>query len=177
MAKRTEKPATLSAALGFESHFWDAANALRGSMDDADCEHVVLGLIFLNYISDAFQEHRKKLFAEPYADPEDPDEYRAENIFCVPREAWWSERNGRFRDRPDQVLFIDACQLGLMLDRPHWELTDEAIAKGMEGRWTRSASTATCSRHVGTSVPRQPPTTASRSRKKMARLVAQLREQ
>jgi len=50
-----------------------------------------LGLIFLKYISDAFEEHRKKLLAEPYADPEDPDEYRAENIFWVRPEARWSE--------------------------------------------------------------------------------------
>jgi type I restriction enzyme M protein len=50
-----------------------------------------LELIFLKYISDAFEEHRKKLLAEPYADPEAPDEYRAENIFWVPPEARWSE--------------------------------------------------------------------------------------
>jgi type I restriction enzyme M protein len=55
---------------------------------------VVLGLIFLKYISDAFEEHREKLLAEPYADPEDPDEYRAESIFWVPPEARWSELKG-----------------------------------------------------------------------------------
>jgi type I restriction enzyme M protein len=79
------------ATLGFEAQLWAAANALRGSMDAAEYKHVVLGLIFLKYISDAFEEHRKKLLAEPYADPEDPDEYRAENIFWVPPEARWSE--------------------------------------------------------------------------------------
>jgi type I restriction enzyme M protein len=83
MAKRAQ-PTTSSATLGFESQLWAAANALRGSMDAAEYKHVVLGLIFLKYISDAFEEHRKKLLAEPYADPEDPDEYRAENIFWVP---------------------------------------------------------------------------------------------
>jgi type I restriction enzyme M protein len=91
MAKKTVQPKTSSATLGFESKLWEAANALRGSMDAAEYKHVVLGLIFLKYISDAFEEHRKKLVAEPYADPEDPDEYRAENIFWVPPEARWSE--------------------------------------------------------------------------------------
>jgi len=80
-----------SANLGFETQLWATANELRGSMDAAEYKHVVLGLIFLKYISDAFEEHRKKLLAEPYADPEDPDEYRGENIFWVPPEARWSE--------------------------------------------------------------------------------------
>ena len=80
-----------SANLGFEAQLWAAANALRGSMDAAEYKHVVLGLIFLKYISDAFEAHYKKLQVVPYADPEDPDEYRAENIFWVPPEARWSE--------------------------------------------------------------------------------------
>ncbi len=74
-----------------ESSLWAAANALRGSMDAADYKHVVLGLIFLKYISDAFDAYREKLNAEPYADPEDPDEYRAKNVFWVPSEARWEE--------------------------------------------------------------------------------------
>jgi len=79
--KRTAAIGT-SANLGFEAKLWAAANALRGSMDAAEYRHVVLGLIFLKYISDAFEEHRAKLEAERDrgADPEDPDEYRAENI-------------------------------------------------------------------------------------------------
>jgi type I restriction enzyme M protein len=59
------------------------ADALRGSMDAAEYKHVVLGLIFLKYISDAFEELHARLEAErdQGADPEDPDEYRAQNIF------------------------------------------------------------------------------------------------
>ena len=76
--KKTENN---TANLGFEAELWEAANALRGSMDAAEYKHVVLGLIFLKYISDAFEKHRKRLEQEPYADPEDPDEYRAANVF------------------------------------------------------------------------------------------------
>jgi type I restriction enzyme M protein len=67
------------------------ADALRGSMDAAEYKHAVLGLLFLKYISDAFEEHHARLEAERQqgADPEDPDEYRAQNIFWVPPEARW----------------------------------------------------------------------------------------
>jgi len=79
------------ANLGFEQKLWQAADKLRSNMDAAEYKHVVLGLIFLKYISDAFNELHKKLSAEKShgADPEDPDEYRAENVFWVPREARW----------------------------------------------------------------------------------------
>ena len=72
------------------------ADALRGSMDAAEYKHVALGLIFLKYISDAFEEMHARLEAEQDegADPEDPDEYRAENIFWVPPEARWSRSQG-----------------------------------------------------------------------------------
>ncbi len=74
------------ANVGYEAQLWQMADALRGSMDAAEYKHVVLGLIFLKYISDAFEEQHAKLMAEKAsgADPEDPDEYRAQNIFWVP---------------------------------------------------------------------------------------------
>ena len=74
---------------GHEAEYWRMADALRGSMDAAEYKHVVLGLIFLKYISDAFEEHHQQLQAEvdQGADPEDPDEYQAENIFWVPVDA------------------------------------------------------------------------------------------
>ena len=77
---------------GHEAELWRMADALRGSMDAAEYKHVVLGLIFLKYISDAFEEMHARLEDEQHegADPEDPDEYRAENIFWVPPEARWS---------------------------------------------------------------------------------------
>jgi type I restriction enzyme M protein len=79
-------PADLTARL------WAAADALRANMDAAEYKHVVLGLIFLKYISDAFEAKYAELDAERKqgADPEDPDEYRAVNIFWVPKEARWS---------------------------------------------------------------------------------------
>src|ERR1041385_2492654 len=94
MAGKSEKTNGTAATVGYEAKLWQAADALRGSMDAAEYKHVVLGLIFLKYISDAFEEHRRKLEAArgQGADPEDPDEYRgAEHpIFGVPPEARWS---------------------------------------------------------------------------------------
>src|SRR6188768_1922601 len=82
-----------SANLGFEAKLWLTADKLRNNMDAAEYKHVVLGLIFLKYISDSFEEMRGKLLAgkDEYAgaNPEDPDEYRAENVFWVPKEARW----------------------------------------------------------------------------------------
>lgn len=86
----TRKPSKKEAGLiGFEAKLWAAADALRNNMDAAEYKHVVLGLLFLKYISDAFETQHAKLAAQKAsgADPEDPDEYRAENIFWVPPEA------------------------------------------------------------------------------------------
>src|SRR6186713_2245730 len=85
------KPDT-GANLGFEAKLWAAADALRNNMDAAEYKHVVLGLIFLKYISDAFEAKHRELDGQRAqgADPEDPDEYRASNIFWVPPEARWS---------------------------------------------------------------------------------------
>lgn len=83
------KPERNGANLGFEQKLWQAADKLRGSMDAAEYKHVVLGLIFLKYISDAFQERYEKLKTEPHANPEDRDEYTGENVFWVPKPARW----------------------------------------------------------------------------------------
>ena len=79
------------AILGLEAALWIAADKLRNNMDAAEYKHVVLGLIFLKYISDAFQERHEQLVKEKDqgADPEDPDEYLSENVFWVPKEARW----------------------------------------------------------------------------------------
>jgi type I restriction enzyme M protein len=76
----------------FEAKLWATADALRNNMDAAEYKHVVLGLIFLKYISDAFEAKHTELEAQRAqgADPEDPDEYRAVNIFWVPPEARWA---------------------------------------------------------------------------------------
>jgi type I restriction enzyme M protein len=86
------------------------ADALRGSMDAAEYKHVVLGLIFLKYISDAFEEHHAKLVAEQAsgADPEDPDEYRAQSIFWVPPEARWGHLKAQARQSTIGRLVDDA---------------------------------------------------------------------
>src|SRR5205809_301515 len=80
------------ATLDFEAKLWQTADALRNNMDAAEYKHVVLGLIFLKYISDAFEAKHAELASQRKhgADPEDPDEYRAASIFWVPKEARWS---------------------------------------------------------------------------------------
>jgi len=75
--------------LNFETKLWQAADKMRNNMDAAEYKHVVLGLIFLKYISDAFSELYQKLSNTKGADAEDPDEYRADNIFYVPKKARW----------------------------------------------------------------------------------------
>ncbi len=75
--------------VGFEEKLWEAADKLRSNMDAAEYKHVVLGLIFLKFVSDSFAEKYEQLKAEGYGDEEDRDEYLAENIFWVPKEARW----------------------------------------------------------------------------------------
>jgi len=91
MARKKAKNTSATANIGFEAQLWEAANRLRGNLDASRYKDVVLGLIFLKYISDAFEERRAILEGEIQdgADPEDPDEYKAENIFWVPPEARW----------------------------------------------------------------------------------------
>ena len=77
-----------------EKQLWKAADKLRKNIDAAEYKHIVLGLIFLKYISDTFEQHFAKLNAGEGeyagADPEDKDEYAAENVFFVPQQARWS---------------------------------------------------------------------------------------
>ncbi|MGE5479248.1 MAG: type I restriction-modification system subunit M [Chloroflexota bacterium] len=87
MAKKnntTEEP--------IEKQLWKTADTLRKNIDAAEYKHIVLGLIFLKYISDAFEELYAKLNSDEnaYADPEDRDEYKAENVFFVPQKARWT---------------------------------------------------------------------------------------
>lgn len=91
-----------------EKQLWKAADKLRKNIDAADYKHVVLGLIFLKYISDSFEELYARLKAEEAqgADPEDKDEYKAENVFFVPREARWSHLVTRAK-QPDIGKIVD----------------------------------------------------------------------
>jgi type I restriction enzyme M protein len=76
--------------LGFEATLFAAADKLRSNMDAGEYKHVVLGLIFLKFISDRFERQRAKVLETPHADPEDRDEYLADNVFWVPKEARWA---------------------------------------------------------------------------------------
>jgi type I restriction enzyme M protein len=107
---RAKKSADNGATLGFEAKLWQVADKLRSNMDAAEYKHVVLGLIFLKYISDAFEEHHAKLLAEKSegADPEDPDEYRAFNVFWVPKEARWSHLQANAKQPAIGKLVDDA---------------------------------------------------------------------
>jgi len=92
--------------LGFEDKLWAAADKLRGNMDASEYKHVVLGLIFLKYISDAFMEKFTALQGDKHADAEDKDEYLADNIFWVPPEARWPylQKNAK---RPEIGTLVD----------------------------------------------------------------------
>lgn len=73
----------------FEAQLFKAADKLRKNIDAAEYKNVVLGLIFLKYISESFEELYDKLAQDEFSDPEDRDEYKAENIFFVPEKARW----------------------------------------------------------------------------------------
>jgi type I restriction enzyme M protein len=112
-----QKKKNNGANVGYEAELWQMADALRGSMDAAEYKHVVLGLIFLKYISDAFEEHHAKLEAEKSqgADPEDPDEYRALSIFWVPPEARWSHLKSQAK-QPTVGQLVDDAMTGIERD-------------------------------------------------------------
>lgn len=110
---------TNGANLGFEATLWAAADKLRSNMDASEYKHVVLGLIFLKYVSDAFEERHARLAAEMSqgADPEDRDEYRADNIFWVPKQARWShlQANGK---QPTIGKLVDDAMAGIEKENP-----------------------------------------------------------
>src|SRR5688572_12762002 len=122
MAKRNRKAQSTKndgATVGYEAQLWQMADALRGSMDAAEYKHVVLGLIFLKCISDAFEEQHANLEAEHAtgADPEDPDEYRAQSIFWVPPEARWPHLKAQARQATIGQL-VDEAMAGIERDNP-----------------------------------------------------------
>jgi type I restriction enzyme M protein len=80
---------TNGANLGFEDKLWKTADKLRSNMDAAEYKHVVLGLLFLKYISDSFGEVYEDLKKDPTSDPEDIDEYVSRRVFWVPKDARW----------------------------------------------------------------------------------------
>ena len=123
------------ATVGYEAELWRMADALRGSMDAAEYKHVVLGLIFLKYISDAFEERHaylERAVNDPtddyYIPPltlnrshsvaellNDPDEYRAQNIFWVPPEARWAHLKAQAK-QPTIGQLVDEAMAGIERD-------------------------------------------------------------
>jgi type I restriction enzyme M protein len=119
--KSNGSPNTSTATIGFETKLWLAADKLRNNMDAAEYKHVVLGLIFLKYISDTFEEHRAKLLAGEGdyagANPEDPDEYKAENVFWVPADARWSHLQANAK-QPSIGKTVDDAMVAIERDNP-----------------------------------------------------------
>ena len=115
---KTSQPSN-SATTGYETQLWQMADAMRGSMDAAEYKHVVLGLIFLKYISDAFEEAYAKLVLEidEGANPESQDEYTGQNIFWVPASARWSQIMANAR-QSDIGRFIDDAMIAIEGDNP-----------------------------------------------------------
>jgi type I restriction enzyme M protein len=105
------------ASLGFEQKLWMAADKLRNNMDAAEYKHVVLGLIFLKYISDAFTEVHTELKKDPLADAEDIDEYKARNAFWVPPNSRWSylQKNAK---QPTIGKIVDEAMDAIERDNP-----------------------------------------------------------
>ena len=96
--------------LGFEAELFKAADKLRGNMEPSDYKHVALGLIFLKYISDAFEAKHRALLAEDALAAEDPDEYLADNVFWVPKEARWSHLQAHAKQPTIGTLIDDAMR-------------------------------------------------------------------
>src|SRR5437867_10504427 len=119
MAREKRQRSNGPGDIGYEAQLWQMADALRGSMDAAEYKHVVLGLLFLKYISDAFEEQHARLEAEKAqgADPEDPDEYRAQGIFWVPPEARWSHLKAQAKQSTIGQL-VDEAMTGIERDNP-----------------------------------------------------------
>ena len=114
------QPASVADTANYDVQLWRTADALRGSMDASEYKHVVLGLIFLKYISDAFEEAHARLeglVESEGADPEDPDEYRADGIFWVPREARWANLQNNAR-QPTIGRIVDDAMIAIERDNP-----------------------------------------------------------
>ncbi len=114
----TTKQTDGSATTGYEAELWAMADALRGSLDTAEYKHVVLGLVFLKYISDAFEERRTEVLADWGEEAaEDRDVYIAENIFWVPAEARWAHLEAEAR-QPTIGQTVNRAMAAIERDNP-----------------------------------------------------------
>ncbi len=116
-ARTTRTSGNGAGDLGFEPTLWQAADKLRGNLDSAEYKHVVLGLIFLKYISDAFGEARAEVGTDPDGDPEDRDEYVSRNVFWVPLPARWAFLQAKAKD-PDIGTLLDDAMDAIERDNP-----------------------------------------------------------
>jgi len=98
--------------LGFEAELFLAADKLRKNLEPSDYKHVVLGLIFLRHISGAFEAKREALLAQDPESAEDQDEYLAENVFWVPKEARWTYLQANAK-QPTIGKLIDDAMLAI----------------------------------------------------------------
>lgn len=111
MAQNEPRKNDNGGTLGFEANLFKAADKLRGNMEPSDYKHVALGLIFLKYISDAFEAKHKALLAEDIQAAEDKDEYLADNVFWVPKEARWSHLQASAKLPTIGTLIDDAMRV------------------------------------------------------------------
>ena len=139
MAKKKASDPKTTANIGFEAKLWLAADKLRNNMDAAEYKHLVLGLIFLKYISDSFEEHRTKLLAGEGdyagANPEDPDEYKAENVFWVPADARWSHLQASAK-QPTIGKVVDDAMVAIERDNPRLKGVLQPVRKTKENHGT-----------------------------------------
>ena len=108
---------TNATTIGFEKQIWDAACVLRGNIDASEYKSVVLGLIFLKYISDRFEAKYQELVNEGEGFEEDMDEYMAENIFFVPENARWKVISAAAHT-PQIGTVIDAAMVSIEQANP-----------------------------------------------------------
>ena len=101
---------TRQSDLDFAADLFKAADKMRGGLEPSEYKHVALGLIFLKYISEAFQAMHDQLSQDEYADPEEPEEYLAENVFWVPEQARWSYIQDHARSESIGKIIDDAME-------------------------------------------------------------------
>ncbi|MFZ5903995.1 MAG: type I restriction-modification system subunit M [Chloroflexota bacterium] len=130
-AKKKSKNGNNGATLGIEAELWQAADKLRGHLDAADYKSVVLGLIFLKYVSDMFEQVRARVEKEALDDPEDRDVYLAERVFWVPKEARWKVLQDNAKQESIGNL-IDKAMESIERDNP----TLKGMLPGNYGRAT-----------------------------------------
>ncbi|HBP4888531.1 TPA: SAM-dependent DNA methyltransferase [Pseudomonas aeruginosa] len=110
MSQNDSSKSNSGGTLGFEADLFKAADKLRGNMEPSDYKHVALGLIFLKYISDSFDAKQKALLDEDVQAAEDKDEYLADNVFWVPKEARWSHLQANAKQHSIGILIDDAMR-------------------------------------------------------------------